>query len=74
MTLASSDEQLLWLANQMNDHTIGNSTFVIDWGNHTIACGSPELKNRLSDLVADYRRLKANELTAIDVALAGSSG
>ena len=38
----------------MNDHTCGNSTISMDWGNATIDCGTPELKDLLRDLAEHY--------------------
>lgn len=64
----STDEQLLWLASQMDDCTSGNSKILLDWGNCSIDCNagsapSPELKSRLQDLAVDYLRLKKKELS-----------
>lgn len=64
----STDDELLWLAREMDDHTSGNTTILLDWGNCSIECkaGSApcsELKNRLRDLAIDYMRLKKKELS-----------
>lgn len=61
-TIYSTDDQLMWLAKEMNDHTCGNDTIFLDWWNHSIKCNSMELKNRLVDLANDYMRLKNKEL------------
>ena len=50
--------RLRWLATEMNDRTSGNQAISLDWGNHTIYCSSPELKNMLVALVVDYLRLR----------------
>ena len=64
----STDDELLWLAREMDDHTGGNDEIVMDWGNYSIKCiagsaGCSELKSRLRDLAIDYLRLKKKELS-----------
>lgn len=51
-------DTLLWLAKEMDDHTHGNETIFLDWGNYSIKCNSCELKNLLVELAKDYVRLR----------------
>ena len=65
--ITSTDEELLWLAREMDDHTCGNSVILLDWGNAEIQCLAGiapcnELKNRLRDMAIDYMRLKKKEM------------
>lgn len=53
-------DTLLWLANEINDHTHGNDTIYMDWGNYSIKCNSCELKSLLVELAKDYVRLRQN--------------
>lgn len=73
--ILSTEEELLWLAEEMDDCTGGNSNILLDWGNYEIKCtdGSapcPELKSRLVDLVRDWKRMKNNEIENQKIALA----
>lgn len=61
------NDDKLWLAKQLDDHTGGNSTILVDWGNFTIDCKagiapSTDLKNLLSEMAKDYVRLREKEV------------
>lgn len=54
-------DTLLYLARNLDDHTSGNETIVMDWGNVRIDCHDTRLKSLLVELARDYLRLRAIE-------------
>jgi len=53
-----------WLAREIgvynNEH--GGNRLFLDWGNHSIHCSDPQLKEALTRLAKDYLRLRKKEL------------